>query len=105
MTKKYAIISVYDKKGIEDLSREFVRNSIKIISSGGTANYLEKNAIPVIPVEDVTHSPETFDGRMKTISFQIASGILFDRRKKSHLDHAKKLSIPSIDFVVGNVYP
>src|SRR5258706_1703080 len=105
MTQQYAIISVYDKKGIEDLAREFVSNSIRIISSGGTADFLEKNAIPVIPVEDVTHSPESFDGRIKTISFQIASGILYDRKKISHLDQAKKLSIPSIDFVVGNVYP
>lgn len=101
----YAIMSVYDKTNIETLAKEFVAKNISIISSGGTSEYLKRHGIPVIPIEKITHSPESFDGRMKTISFQVASGILFDRQKQSHRHQAKQLSIPPIDFVIANVYP
>ena len=50
----------------------------KIISTGGTFEELKKNGIEVIPIEEITGNPrDCFDGRMKTISFQIESGILF----------------------------
>src|SRR3989344_3732761 len=65
----------------------------------------DKNGIEVIPIQSVTGNPESFDGRMKTISFQVESGILFDRSKISHQKEAKKLKIPFIDIVVCNLYP
>ncbi|HSW88530.1 MAG TPA: bifunctional phosphoribosylaminoimidazolecarboxamide formyltransferase/IMP cyclohydrolase [Candidatus Saccharimonadales bacterium] len=103
--KKYALISVYDKTGILDLAKAFVKANISIIATGGTATHLQKNNIPFIYIEEITKNPESFDGRMKTISFQIASGILFDRAEKKHVQEAKTLQIPYIDFVVCNFYP
>jgi phosphoribosylaminoimidazolecarboxamide formyltransferase/IMP cyclohydrolase len=100
----YALLSVFDKTGIEIVAKELVKNTISIISTGGTAAYLKKSNIPFIPIEQITHSPESFDGRMKTISFQIASGILFDRKKKTHQTDATKLQIPHIDYVFCNFY-
>lgn len=105
MNKRYALLSVFDKTGIEEIAQELVRNSIEIISSGGTAKYLQEKGFSIIPIEKITHSPESFDGRMKTISFQVASGILYDRNNKAHVNQAKVLAIPSIDFVICNVYP
>jgi len=103
--QRYALISVFDKTGIVELTKAFVRLGYKIISTGGTAKILEANKIPVIPIQKITGNPESFDGRMKTISFQIESGILFDRSIPSHAQQAKELNIMPIDVVVCNLYP
>jgi phosphoribosylaminoimidazolecarboxamide formyltransferase/IMP cyclohydrolase len=102
--QKYALISVFDKTGIVDLAKIFTKKNIKIISTGGTAKLLVKNGIKVTPIEEITKSPESFNGRVKTISFQIASGLLFDRDDKSHQKQAEELQTPIIDFVVCNFY-
>lgn len=104
-TNKYALISVYDKKGVVELAKVLSTNGINIISTGGTAKYLIANGIKIIPIEKITNSPESFDGRVKTISFQIASGVLFDRKNKTHQQQAKNLNTPNIDFVICNFYP
>jgi phosphoribosylaminoimidazolecarboxamide formyltransferase/IMP cyclohydrolase len=103
--QRYALISVYNKDGIENLAKILVEKGVKIISTGGTAEYLEKHDISITPIEKITNSPESFDGRMKTISFQIASGILFDRKNQTHQKDAEQLNIPRIDYVVCNFYP
>ena len=103
---KYALLSVYDKQGIADFAKVLIKNNYTIISTGGTYETLEKAGIKVTPIDEITGNPrESFDGRMKTISFQIESGILFDRKNKSHIKQAEKLNIPQIDMVVCNLYP
>lgn len=102
---KYALLSVSDKKGIVDLAKNLIASGYTIISTGGTAKILTENKIPVTPVEKITGNPESFDGRMKTISFQIESGILFDRTNKKHLNEVEDLGILPIDVVVCNLYP
>ncbi len=103
---KFALLSVSDKTGISDFAKALIKHGYKIISTGGTFEELKKNNIEVIPIEEVTGNPrDSFDGRMKTISFQIESGIIFDRNNKSHVEQAKKLNIPQIDIVVCNLYP
>lgn len=103
-SKRYALISVFDKTGVVELAKIFAQNDISIISTGGTAKHLTKNGIKVIPIEEITNSPESFDGRVKTISFQITSGLLFDRENKNHLKQAAELNTPIIDFVICNFY-
>lgn len=104
--KKFALVSVYDKKGIADFAKVLVKNGYEIISTGGTFEALKKDGIDVTPIEEITGNPaDSFDGRMKTISFQIESGILFDRKNPKHVDEANKLNIPQIDIVVCNLYP
>lgn len=104
--KRYALLSVYDKAGISDLTRVLVKSDYEIISTGGTYETLKKDGIKVTPIEEITgNSRDSFDGRMKTISFQIESGILFDRKNASHVEQAKELNIPQIDIVICNLYP
>jgi phosphoribosylaminoimidazolecarboxamide formyltransferase/IMP cyclohydrolase len=103
--KKYALLSVFDKTGIVELARVIVDAGYKIISTGGTSKALTDAKIPVVPISEITKNPESFDGRMKTISFQIESGILFDRSNKSHIKQATDLKTPAIDIVVCNLYP
>ncbi|MDO8639429.1 MAG: bifunctional phosphoribosylaminoimidazolecarboxamide formyltransferase/IMP cyclohydrolase [bacterium] len=103
--QKYALISVFDKTGIASLAKTIQNLGYKIISTGGTAKVIKENNIEVIPIEQITGNPESFDGRMKTISFQIESGILFDRSNSSHVKQAKELNIKPIDIVICNLYP
>jgi phosphoribosylaminoimidazolecarboxamide formyltransferase / IMP cyclohydrolase len=104
-TDHYALLSVSDKTGIGDLAQVINRLGYRIISTGGTAKTLESLGIPVVPVQEITGNPESFDGRMKTISFQIEAGILFDRTNPSHMKEADTLRVPQIDIVVCNLYP
>jgi phosphoribosylaminoimidazolecarboxamide formyltransferase/IMP cyclohydrolase len=103
MKIKRALISVSDKSGIESLAKTLHQLGVQIISTGGTKKVLEQAGIPVTEISEVTHNPEAFGGRMKTISFQIESALLFDREKDA--DEAARLGIEPIDMVVCNLYP
>jgi phosphoribosylaminoimidazolecarboxamide formyltransferase/IMP cyclohydrolase len=104
-TEKYALLSVWDKNGIVEFAKEISKMGFQIISSGGTAKVLSETKVKVIPIQEVTGNPESFDGRMKTISYQVEGGILFDRTNPTHVKQAKELGIKQIDLVVCNLYP
>ena len=104
--KKYALVSVYDKAGIADFAKVLEKLGYNIISTGGTLKVLKENGIKATPIDEITGNPrDSFDGRMKTISFQIESGILFDRKNPNHVKQATDLNVPQIDIVVCNLYP
>lgn len=100
-----ALISVYDKTGIEDLAAGLVRLGWQIVSSGGTAAALEAAGVEVIAVDEVTGSPEMLDGRVKTLHPRIHGGILADRSKPAHMEVLATHGIETIDLVVCNLYP
>lgn len=99
---KSALLSVTDKTGIVALAQALHAHGIRLISTGGTRSVLEQAGLPVVDITAVTGNPEAFGGRMKTISFQVASGILFDRDRDAA--EAAKLKIEPIDLVVANLY-
>lgn len=104
--KKYALVSVYDKGGISDFAKVLVDQGYEIISTGGTYQKLKEDGIAVTPIDEITGNPkDSFDGRMKTISFQIEGGILFDRKNPNHIKQVETLNVPRIDVVVCNLYP
>ena len=103
MQIKRALISVSDKTGISDLAKVLKKYNVEIISTGGTKKVLEDAGIKVTDISSVTGNPEAFGGRMKTISFNIESALLFDREKDA--EEAAKLNIKPIDLVVCNLYP
>ncbi len=100
---KRALLSVSDKRGIAILARTLLQSGCEIISTGGTKKALQEANIPVTDISAVTGNPEAFGGRMKTISFQIESALLFDRQKDA--EEAQNLGIQPIDMVVCNLYP
>lgn len=105
MNVRTAIISVSDKKGIVDFTRELTKLNIDIISTGGTHKELLKNGVKSISVSEYTSSPEILDGRVKTLHPQIEGGILADKKNKKHIEELKNLKIKPIDLVVVNLYP
>jgi len=103
--KKYALISVFDKEGILDLTAFLVQAGWEILSTGGTSKYLQENKIPVTDLSSVTGFPECLDGRVKTLHPAVHAGILARRDEASHMDTLKSLGIETIDLVCVNLYP
>lgn len=102
---KRALISVSDKQGLDTLAAALVAQGAEIISSGGTLKYLAERGIAATPIEQVTGNPECFGGRMKTLSFPVASAILYRRGHEMDEAEATAQNIRAIDLVVCNLYP
>lgn len=104
--KKLALISVYKKDGILDFAREITKKfDFEILSTGGTADLLKKNNIPVCEVSELTKFPEMLEGRVKTLHPAIHGGLLARRDKAEHMETIQKHNIRPIDLVVINLYP
>ncbi|MCS7205727.1 MAG: bifunctional phosphoribosylaminoimidazolecarboxamide formyltransferase/IMP cyclohydrolase [Leptospiraceae bacterium] len=100
-----ALISVYDKTGILELSKHLLKYQVEIISTGGTYKYLQENQIPVKSIEEVTQFPEILDGRVKTLHPVIHAGILANLSNPEHRRTLEEMNISKIDMVVVNLYP
>ena len=100
-----ALLSVYDKTGIEEFARGLADLGWELVSSGGTSAALTAAGIEHVEVADLTGAPEMLGGRVKTLHPVIHGGILADRSKPDHLDALDKLGIGLIDLVVCNLYP
>ncbi len=100
-----ALISVSDKTGIIDLARALHAHGIEIVSTGGTAQVILDQGIPVVPIETLTGFPEMMDGRLKTLHPKVHGGLLARRDLQTHLQSMLDHDIKPIDLVVVNLYP
>ena len=100
-----ALVSVYDKSGLEDLVRGLHDAGVTLVSTGGSAKLIEGLGLPVTKVEDLTGFPECLDGRVKTLHPRVHAGILADRRLDSHVQQLADLEVEPFDLVVSNLYP
>lgn len=102
---KRALISVYDKTGLEDLARSLDAAGVEIVSTGSTAAKIADLGIAVTPVEQLTGFPECLEGRVKTLHPRVHAGILADTRKEDHLNQLSELEVEPFQLVVVNLYP
>ncbi|MDP3970677.1 MAG: bifunctional phosphoribosylaminoimidazolecarboxamide formyltransferase/IMP cyclohydrolase [bacterium] len=102
---KRALVSVSNKEGIEELSRQLAELDIEIVSTGGTASRLESSGIKVRSISDLTGFPEIMNGRVKTLHPKVHGGILAVRDNEEHQRAMKENNIQPIDLVVVNLYP
>ena len=100
-----ALISVYDKTGIEAFARGLVDLGFGLVSSGGTAAALEQAGLAVTTVEDVTGLPELLGGRVKTLHPSVHAGILARRELEEDLAALAEHGIELFDLVCVNLYP
>ncbi len=107
MTKKIrtALISVYHKDNLEPLIRLLHSLGVKLITTGGTQQFIEKLGIPVTTVDSITDYPHILGGRVKTLHPKIFGGILRREENESDRKEVEKFQIPSIDLVVVDLYP
>ena len=100
-----ALISVFDKTGLESLVRGLHESGVELVSTGGSASLIESLGLPVVKVEDLTGFPECLDGRVKTLHPRVHAGILADRRLPAHVAQIEELGVEPFDLVVVNLYP
>ncbi len=100
-----ALISVFDKTGLDEFATALHNLGVELVSTGGTHRYLEAAGVPVTSVSDVTNFPEILGGRVKTLHPGIHGGILADRARAAHLSQLEDHGLGPIDLVVVNLYP
>ncbi len=100
-----ALLSVSDKRGLVEFARELVGLGWEIVSTGGTAEALRREGIPVVRVEEVTGFPEMMDGRVKTLHPKVHGALLARRDNSSDLAAMQQHGITPIDLVAVNLYP
>ena len=100
-----ALISVSDKTGVAQFARALERQGVDIISTGGTAELLRKEGVPVREISSFTAFPEVLEGRVKTLHPRVHGGLLYKRGNPKHEAEARECGFEPIDLVVVNLYP
>ena len=100
-----ALISVYDKTGLEDLASGLHAAGVEIVSTGSTAARIAAAGVSVTPVEELTGFPECLDGRVKTLHPKVHAGLLADTANPAHEAQLAELGIEPFQLVVVNLYP
>lgn len=106
-TKKIqsALISVFDKTGLEPIVKQLHSQNVILYSTGGTEDFIKNLEIPVVAVEDVTSYPSILGGRVKTLHPKVFGGILNRQDNPSDVEQMKAYDIPQIDLVIVDLYP
>ncbi|MDN8595258.1 MULTISPECIES: bifunctional phosphoribosylaminoimidazolecarboxamide formyltransferase/IMP cyclohydrolase [unclassified Corynebacterium] len=102
---KRALISVYDKTGIEELASALSEAGVEIVSTGSTAQRIKDTGANVTEVAELTGFPEVLEGRVKTLHPRVHAGILADLRKDDHAKQIEELGVKPFELVVVNLYP
>ncbi|MDQ6810099.1 MAG: bifunctional phosphoribosylaminoimidazolecarboxamide formyltransferase/IMP cyclohydrolase [Verrucomicrobiota bacterium] len=100
-----AIISVSDKTGVAEFARALEKQGVDIISTGGTAELLRRERVPVRDISSFTDFPEVLEGRVKTLHPRVHGGLLYKRGNPLHEQQASECGFQPIDLVVVNLYP
>ena len=100
-----ALVSVYDKTGLDELARGLHEAGVEIVSTGSTAAAIAGTGVPVTRVEDLTGFPECLDGRVKTLHPRVHAGLLADLGNSQHVAQLAGLRIEAFQLLVSNLYP
>lgn len=104
-TIQSALISVFDKTGLEPIVKQLHSQNVILYSTGGTEDFIKNLGIPVVAVEDVTSYPSILGGRVKTLHPKVFGGILNRQDNPSDVEQMKEFEIPQIDLVIVDLYP
>jgi phosphoribosylaminoimidazolecarboxamide formyltransferase/IMP cyclohydrolase len=100
-----ALISVFDKTGLEPIVKALHQNNVTLYSTGGTETFIKELGIPVVAVEDITSYPSILGGRVKTLHPKIFGGILNRQDHEGDVAQMQEFDIPQIDLVIVDLYP
>ncbi|MBN2805169.1 MAG: bifunctional phosphoribosylaminoimidazolecarboxamide formyltransferase/IMP cyclohydrolase [Prolixibacteraceae bacterium] len=102
---KSALISVYHKERIDEIVDQLKQIGVKIYSTGGTKDFIEKLGVSVTAVEDLTGYPSILGGRVKTLHPKVFGGILARRENSGDVKQLAEYEIPELDLVIVDLYP
>jgi len=102
---KTALISVFSKNRIDTISRLLNDLNVKILSTGGTYDFIRNLGIDVTPIDTITSYPSILGGRVKTLHPKIFGGILYRREMDDDIREIQQYEIPPIDLVIVDLYP
>ena len=102
---KSALISVFNKQGLEPVLKKLNQLGVKIYSTGGTQKFIEDQGVPVTAVEDLTSYPSILGGRVKTLHPKVFGGILARRENGEDISELNSYQIPEVDLVIVDLYP
>jgi phosphoribosylaminoimidazolecarboxamide formyltransferase / IMP cyclohydrolase len=100
-----ALISVYDKTGLDEFAAGLAELSVELVASGGTAAFISELGLAVTPVDEITDVPELLGGRVKTLHPRIHAAILARRDLEEDLEALADHDIDPFDLVCVNLYP
>lgn len=102
---KTALISVYYKENLIPIVKKLNELNVKIISTGGTKDFIEEQGYNVTAVEEITTYPSILGGRVKTLHPKVFGGILARREISTDIEQLSEYEIPEIDLVIVDLYP
>jgi phosphoribosylaminoimidazolecarboxamide formyltransferase / IMP cyclohydrolase len=102
---KSALISVFNKDGLQNIIKLLDSLGITIYSTGGTQKFVEDLGISCIAVESLTSYPSILGGRVKTLHPSVFGGILGRRSNEKDIEEMSQYNIPEIDLVIVDLYP
>lgn len=102
---KSALISCYDKTGLEEPIEFLNELGVRLYATGGTADYIRSMDCMVEEIGDLTGFPAILGGRVKTLHPSIFGGILAIRTSPEHVSELEKHRIDTFDLVIVDVYP
>ena len=102
---KSALISVFNKDGLQNIIKLLHSLDVKIYSTGGTQKFIEDAGLPCTAVESLTSYPSILGGRVKTLHPSVFGGILGRRDNENDMEEMSQYHIPEIDLVIVDLYP
>ena len=105
MSRRRALLSVWDKTGIVEFGRTLSGQGWEVLSTGGTARALRDAGVPVTEVAAATGHPEMMEGRVKTLHPAIHAGLLARRERDDDMAALEEHGYGPIDLVAVNLYP
>ena len=102
---KSALISVFNKEGLQSIVQQLHSLNVKIYSTGGTQKFIEDLGVECIPVESLTSYPSILGGRVKTLHPSVFGGLLGRRDNEQDIKEMSEYNIPEIDLVIVDLYP
>ena len=102
---KSALISVFNKEGLQPIVEKLDEQNVVIYSTGGTQQFINDLGIDVVPVEDITSYPSILGGRVKTLHPKVFGGILNRQDHVKDMTEISEFEIPQIDCVIVDLYP
>jgi phosphoribosylaminoimidazolecarboxamide formyltransferase/IMP cyclohydrolase len=105
VTIQRALISVFDKTGLDTFVPDLVQMGVEIVASGGTAAYVQELGLAVTHVDELTDVPELLGGRVKTLHPRIHAAILARRDLADDVATLEENAIRPFDLVCVNLYP